>query len=158
PRERTISGLVRAGRNGLGAAHLLDGRRPPPRLRRSLHAAAAGHPVSAVRGWAERIRGAAEPTYRGVIADPVREGRMKVDGLNGPTWVIATVGLIVLAALTVSILLAERYRAGLLVDIGIGGQGTFLPASAMPVVLVAMGLGAVMLLVGASQARWPVRI
>jgi hypothetical protein len=104
------------------------------------------------------VGGWLSPTYRAIFADPVRTGHLKVAGLDAPPWVLSVVGIVALAALSVSLLVADGYRQGRLLDLGSGDQGGFLPASALPVVLVGLGLAWVLLLVGGTRSRWPLRL
>jgi hypothetical protein len=107
-----------------------------------------------VRAWS-----AVRPTYEALFGGPFREGRIRLAGLDAPTWVLAAVGIVALAALSVSVLFADSFRAGRLVDLGTtGGRTDFLPAAMLPVTLVAMGLAWTLILSGACRASWPVRV
>src|SRR3712207_6532097 len=52
------------------------------------------------------------PLWRTTFRDPVRHGRLRLDGLSGPERQLARVGLVLLVLLLASLLFVDVWRRG----------------------------------------------
>jgi hypothetical protein len=97
--------------------------------------------------------------YDVVIGDPVREGRLRLDGVGPVERQLAIAGLVAIGALLLSLLFGDLWRRGDLLSLSnVGGRYSFLPAAAYPVTLVVMFVAWLLILWGALQASVAVRI
>src|SRR3978361_1310721 len=88
--------------------------------------ARARRPVAAILG----------PLWVTTFRDPVREGRLRLDGLTGPSRHLARIGLVALVVLLGSTLFATRWRRGELIPIESGGSHDFVPPAVLALSLV----------------------
>jgi hypothetical protein len=94
-----------------------------------------------------------------VIGAAVRAGRLRLDGLARSERVLAMVGVVTFVGLMESLLAAGLWRNGPLVDVNPGGgEPQLLPLAALPVTLLALGLGWLLLCWGAVRAAFVPRL
>lgn len=97
-------------------------------------------------------RRAARPIWETTLRDPVREGRLRLDGLGGPHRQLAKVGLVTVALLLGSVLAGDLWRSGDLLPLAFSTEPTFVPLGLMPVTLVALTIAWSLLVCGAIVA------
>jgi hypothetical protein len=81
----------------------------------------------------------------------MREGRLRLEGTDRVTRLVASTGLVMLIALLGSLLLGESWRRGDLILLSDRGGFVFMPQSFFPVALVALSLAWLLLLWGAMS-------
>jgi hypothetical protein len=97
--------------------------------------------------------------YDVVIGDPVREGRLRLDGVGPVERQLAIAGLVSIGALLLSLLFGDLWRRGDLLSLSnVGGRYSFLPAAVYPVTLVVMFVAWLLILWGALHASVAVRV
>ncbi len=104
-----------------------------------------------------RRLGPLTPMWRAGFRDPVVEGHLRLDGLGTVARQLARVGVVTLVVVLVGVLSAQQWRTGPLLPADLGGA-LFLPAGLLPVSLVALAVAWVLILWGAMNASWPVRV
>jgi hypothetical protein len=90
--------------------------------------------------------------------DPVRDGHLRLTGLSPTERQLARAGLVLLAVLLVSVLFADVWRAGHLVQLTTNVDLRFLPIAAFPVALLGFFLAWGLLCWGALAAAPSVRV
>jgi hypothetical protein len=98
------------------------------------------------------------PLWVSTFRDPVREGRLRLDGLSGPTRQLARIGLVALAVLLASTLFAAAWRRGDLIPIDSGGSHDFIPPGVFAMTLVGLFLAWALMTWGALSGSASVRL
>jgi hypothetical protein len=107
----------------------------------------------------KRFGGRLRPVFDTLIGDPVRQGRLRLDGLSPTVRQMSAVGLVTLAGLLGSLVLNDLWRRGDLLHLTVSsGRFTFIPVALFPATIVALFVGWALILWGAAQASTPVRI
>ena len=94
---------------------------------------------------------AARSLYRSLFKEPLREGKLRIEGLTGLVRTATIAGLIMIVFFLISILLTGLWRRGELVPVG-GFDAAFAPLPLVPVTLIALAISWVLLLSGAARA------
>ena len=118
-------------------------------------------PRAASPGFVDRVQRLVRPVDDILLREPMREGRLTLEGVSLGVRALATLGLVALFALVASMLLGDLWRRGDLVATGTdfaSGRVRFVPVALVPVSLFGMHLAWLMVLSGALFAWWPVRI
>ena len=117
---------------------------------------ALSRPAGLVRGWGARVLG---PVWRAAIAEPVREGRLRLDGAGPVEQQLARAGLVLLFGLLGSVLVAGLWRGGDLVFVSeLEGRNVFVPETLLPVTLLSMAVGWFLFMWGSTLASPLVRV
>jgi hypothetical protein len=103
-------------------------------------------------------RTALGPLWVTTFRDPVRTGRLRLDGLSGPERLLARSGLVTLVLLLGSLLFGEVWRRGDLLPLTILDDPRFVPEGLVPVTLVAFFLALALIVWGALDASPVVRV
>lgn len=112
--------------------------------------------VAGRRPWISRV---GRPVYDAVIGEPVREGRLRIEGTGRLERQLAILGLVTLFALLASVVLNEAWRSGPLTKLtDIGGRWLFFPEALLPVTLLGLFIAWLVLLTGGLRASLPVRL
>lgn len=111
-----------------------------------------------VRGAASAARTTLGPLWVTTFRDPVRTGRLRLDGLSRPERLLARCGLVALVLLLVSLLFGEVWRRGDLLPLTILDEPRFVPDGLVPVTLVAFFLAMALVVWGALDASPVVRV
>jgi hypothetical protein len=98
------------------------------------------------------------PLWTTTFRDPVREGRLRLDGLSGPERQLARAGLVTLVLLLVSLLFIDRWREGSLLLLDGTTRARFVPEALLPVTVAAFFLALVLIVWGALDAAPSVRL
>jgi hypothetical protein len=98
------------------------------------------------------------PLWVTTFREPVREGRLRLDGLGPVQKQLARVGLVALALLLVSTLLAATWRRGDLLPVDIGASHDFVPPGVFALSVVGMFLAWVLMTWGALAGSASVRL
>jgi hypothetical protein len=98
------------------------------------------------------------PLWVNTFRDPVREGRLRLDGLSGPTRQLARIGLVALAVLLVSTLFVAAWRRGDLIPVDSGGSHDFVPPGVFAMTLVGLFLAWTLITWGALSGSATVRL
>lgn len=99
------------------------------------------------------------PLWVRTFRDPVREGRLRLDGLSSAERQLARFGLVLLGLLLVSVLFSDLWRSGTLLQLSGGGNDlSFVPRAVLPVTLVGLLLAWALLAWGALDAAPSVRL
>ena len=98
------------------------------------------------------------PLWTTTFRDPVRTGRLRLDGLSGPERQLAKAGLVTLVLLLGSLLFVDAWRSGTLLHLAIATEPRFVPEGLLPVTLVALYLGLLLVVWGALDAAPSVRL
>jgi hypothetical protein len=98
------------------------------------------------------------PLWRTTFRDPVRTGRLRLDGLSAAERQLARFGLVTLVLLLVSLLFMASWRQGSLVRLESGGPSAFVPEALVPVTLAAFVLALALIVWGALDAAPTVRL
>lgn len=98
------------------------------------------------------------PLWVTTFRDPVRTGRLRLDGLSGPERLLARSGLVTMVLLLGSLLFGEVWRRGDLLPLTILDDPLFVPDGLVPVTLVAFFLAAALIVWGALDASPAVRV
>jgi hypothetical protein len=98
------------------------------------------------------------PLWVNTFRDPVREGRLRLDGLPGPSRQLARVGLVALAVLLASTLFAAGWRRGDLIPVDAGGSHDFIPPGVFAMTLVGLFLAWTLMTWGALSGSATVRL
>jgi len=98
------------------------------------------------------------PLWATTFRDPVREGRLRLDGLSGTTRQAARIGVVALVLLLGSTLCAAAWRRGDLIPINSGASHDFVPPAVFAMTLVGMFLAWVLLTWGALAGSASVRL
>jgi hypothetical protein len=99
------------------------------------------------------------PLWVRTFRDPVRDGHLRLDSLSRPEKHLARCGLVLLALLLVSVLFADVWRAGPLLQLaGTLNDLNFAPAALLPVTLLGLLLAWTLLCWGALDASPAVRV
>jgi hypothetical protein len=118
-----------------------------------------GPTTSAPRRRVVRVaRAALGPLWVTTFRDPVRSGRLRLDGLSGPERLLARCGLVTLVALLGSLLFGDLWRRGDLLPLRILDAPRFVPDGLVPVTLVAFFLALALIVWGALDASPVVRV
>jgi hypothetical protein len=98
------------------------------------------------------------PLWVRTFRDPVRDGHLRLDRLSGTERQLARCGLVLLAVLLGSVLFAERWRGGALLQLTGDNALRFVPVAALPVTLLGFFLGWALLCWGALDTSPLVRV
>lgn len=98
------------------------------------------------------------PLWRTTFRDPVRTGRLRLDGLSGPERQLARVGLVLLVLLLASLLFVDVWRRGDLQFLDLSSGPRFVPEGLVPVTLVAFFVAVLLVVWGAMDAAPVVRV
>lgn len=98
------------------------------------------------------------PLWVTTFRDPVRTGRLRLQGLTSTERLLARCGLVMLAVLLVSVLFADRWRRRDLLPLTITDEPVFVPEGMVPVTLVALFLAVGLVVWGALGSGLPVRL
>jgi len=99
------------------------------------------------------------PLWVRTFRDPVREGRLRLDGLSGAERQLARFGLVLLGLLLVSVLFTDVWRSGTLLQLtATRNELSFLPRAVLPVTLLGFLLSWALLCWGALDASPVVRV
>ena len=114
------------------------------------------------RPIAERLRHVASallgPLWVRTFRDPVRHGRLRLDGLSWGERQLARVGLVTLVLLLGSMLFVDVWRRGTLLDLTFDQQPIFVPEGLVPVTLTAFLVALLLIVWGALDAAPSVRV
>lgn len=99
------------------------------------------------------------PVWQQAFRDPVRDGHLRLEGLTRPAHQLATVGLVTLGLLLLSVVFNDVWRAGDLLPLGgTAGSLSFLPLALLPVTLLCFLIAWSLLLWGAAGSSAGVRV
>lgn len=99
------------------------------------------------------------PLWVRTFRDPVREGRLRLDALSTAERQLARFGLVLLGLLLVSVLFADRWRGGTLLQLTASSNDlSFVPRAVLPVTLIGLLLAWALLVWGALDAAPSVRL
>lgn len=104
------------------------------------------------------IRTLLGPLWVTTFRDPVRTGRLRLDGLSFAERQLARAGLVMLVLLLVSMLFGDVWRHGTLLPQGLQDDPRFVPEALVPVAMAAAFLAFVMVVWGALDAAPSVRL
>ena len=110
---------------------------------------AAGH---------DGVRTTLGPLWVTTFRDPVRTGRLRLDGLSRPERLLARCGLVTMVLLLASLLFGELWRRRDLLALTILDEPRFVPDGLVPVTLVAFFLAMALIVWGALDAAPVVRV
>ncbi|GAB3249127.1 hypothetical protein [Nocardioides dilutus] len=110
------------------------------------------------RGLARGARTTLGPLWVTTFRDPVRTGRLRLDGLSGPERLLARSGLVAMVLLLGSLLFGDLWRRGDLLPLTILADPLFVPDGLVPVTLVALFLALALIVWGALDASPGVRV
>lgn len=110
------------------------------------------------RGAARGARTTLGPLWVTTFRDPVRTGRLRLDGLSGPERLLARCGLVTMVLLLGSLLFGDLWRRGDLLPLTILDDPLFVPDGLVPVTLVAFFLALALIVWGALDASPAVRV
>jgi hypothetical protein len=98
------------------------------------------------------------PLWVTTFREPVRTGRLRLDGLSGPERMLARSGLVMMVLLLGSLLFSEVWRRGDLLPLTILDEPRFVPDGLVPVTMVAFFLALALIVWGALDASPSVRV
>lgn len=98
------------------------------------------------------------PLWEATLRDPIRDGHLRLDGMNGVQRQLVKGGLVAVALLLVSVLFSDVWRRGELLHLYFELTPTFVPRGLMPVTLVTLTLAWTLLVWGALSASPLVKI
>jgi hypothetical protein len=101
------------------------------------------------------------PTYDELIGKGLRDGRLRLAGVQPAVRWLAMLGVSALLLIWTSVVLNDLWRNGPLVSVGspdILGRTTFVPLGLVPVTLIVLCLAWALFLTGALYAAWPIRL
>lgn len=110
------------------------------------------------RGVSRGARTTLGPLWVTTFRDPVRTGRLRLDGLSGPERLLARSGLVTMVLLLGSLLFGDLWRRGDLLPLTILDDPLFVPDGLVPVTLVAFFLALALIVWGALDASPGVRV
>jgi hypothetical protein len=98
------------------------------------------------------------PLWVTTFREPVRTGRLRLDGLSGPERMLARAGLVTMVLLLGSLLFGDVWRRGDLLPLTILDDPLFVPDGLVPVTLVVFFLALALIVWGALDASPAVRV
>jgi hypothetical protein len=98
------------------------------------------------------------PLWVRTFRDPVREGHLRLDSLSRAERQLARFGLVLLAVLLGSVLFADTWRRGTLLQLTGENSLRFVPVAVLPITLFAFLVGWVLICWGALDASPLVRV
>src|SRR5688500_18456551 len=111
------------------------------------------------RSHLSRVLDLLRPVWEQAFRDPVREGHLRLKGLTRSAYQLATIGLVTLGLLLLSVVFNDIWRSGDLLPLGgTAGSLSFLPLALLPVTLLCFLIAWSLLLWGAAGSSAGIRI
>ncbi|MDP3893104.1 hypothetical protein [Nocardioides sp.] len=105
-----------------------------------------------------RTKEVVRPLWETTLRDPIRDGHLRLGGMNGTQRQLTKAGLVAIGLLLVSVLFSDVWRRGELLHLYFELTPTFVPRGLMPVTLVTLTLAWALLVWGALSASPLVKV